>query len=88
MSRLPARRAFRLESQPEEHRWLVHGLWADQAVGVLGGEPKCCKSFCALDVAVSVGDIPVGLRGADGDAHGADRVTHGRNTNENAHVLD
>lgn len=54
MSRFPARRAFRLDAQPEEHRWLVEGLWADQAVGVLGGEPKCCKSFCALDVAVSV----------------------------------
>jgi hypothetical protein len=35
-------------------RWLIDGLWADSAVGVLGGEPKCCKSFLALDVAVSV----------------------------------
>jgi hypothetical protein len=34
--------------------WLVEGLWCDQAVGILGGEPKCCKSFLALDLAVSV----------------------------------
>jgi hypothetical protein len=32
----------------------VQGLWSDQAVGILGGEPKCCKSFLALDLAVSV----------------------------------
>lgn len=34
--------------------WLVEGLWCDQAVGIVGGEPKCCKSFLALDLAVSV----------------------------------
>ncbi len=34
--------------------WLVEELWCDQAVGILGGEPKCCKSFLALDLAVSV----------------------------------
>lgn len=54
MSRLPMRRARDLDIQPVAQRWLVEGLWADQAVGVLGGEPKCCKSFCALDIAVSV----------------------------------
>jgi hypothetical protein len=35
-------------------RWLIEGLWAESAVGVLGGEPKCCKSFLALDAAVSI----------------------------------
>src|SRR5262249_14617097 len=25
-----------------------------QAVGIVGGEPKCCKSFLALDIAVAV----------------------------------
>jgi hypothetical protein len=34
--------------------WLIDGLWAERAVGVLGGEPKCYKSFLALDAAVSV----------------------------------
>jgi len=29
-------------------------LMLAEAVGILGGEPKCCKSFLALDMAVSV----------------------------------
>jgi hypothetical protein len=41
---------------------LVEGLWSDQAVGILGGEPKCCKSFLALDVAVSVASGAACLR--------------------------
>ena len=54
MSPLAVCRARDLEARPEEQRWLIEGLWADQAVGIVGGEPKCCKSFLALDVAVSV----------------------------------
>ena len=46
--------AWRLAERAEEHRWLVTGLWAEQAVGIVGGEPKCCKSFLALDLAVAV----------------------------------
>ena len=54
MSALPVRRAQDLEvSAPEQH-WLIEGLWAREAVGIVGGEPKCCKSFLALDVAVAV----------------------------------
>lgn len=52
--KLPVRRAHQLESRAERQRWLIEGLWADQAVGIVGGAPKCCKSFCALDLAVSV----------------------------------
>jgi RecA-family ATPase len=37
-----------------EQRWLVTGLWSEEAVGIVGGEPKCCKSFLALDLAVAV----------------------------------
>ena len=51
---LPVQRASQLASTGPQTQWLVEGLWADQAVGILGGEPKCCKSFLALDVAVSV----------------------------------
>jgi len=51
---LPVRRACDLADRPEEQRWLIEGLWADSAVGIVGGEPKCCKSFLALDAAVSV----------------------------------
>jgi RecA-family ATPase len=51
---LPVEPAHRLVDQPEERRWLVEGLWSEEAVGIIGGEPKCCKSFLALDLAVSV----------------------------------
>jgi hypothetical protein len=54
MTALPVRRAHELDAQPEEQRWLIEGLWSAEAVGILGGEPKCCKSFLALDMAVSV----------------------------------
>ncbi len=54
MSLLPVEPAHRLASRAEERRWLVTGLWAEEAVGIVGGEPKCCKSFLALDLAVSV----------------------------------
>ncbi len=54
MSLLPVEPAHRLAARAEERRWLVTGLWAEEAVGIVGGEPKCCKSFLALDLAVSV----------------------------------
>lgn len=51
---LPVQVAHSLLTVPEEGRWLIDGLWAEHAVGIVGGEPKCCKSFLALDMAVSV----------------------------------
>jgi len=54
MSLLPVEPAYRLAERKEESRWLVTGLWSEQAVGIVGGEPKCCKSFLALDLAVAV----------------------------------
>jgi len=54
MNRLPVKRACDLTDSADQPKWLIEGLWADQAVGILGGEPKCCKSFLALDMAVSV----------------------------------
>lgn len=54
MKPFESRRASQLERQPPQRRWLVEQLWAEQAVGVVGGEPKCCKSFLALDIAVAV----------------------------------
>jgi AAA domain len=53
MTPLPVAPAHRLARQAEEQRWLVDGLWSEEAVGIIGGEPKCCKSFLALDLAVS-----------------------------------
>lgn len=52
--RLPFEPAWRLATRAEERRWLVTDLWAEQAVGIVGGEPKCCKSFLALELAVAV----------------------------------
>lgn len=54
MSLLPHQPAHRLAAHTEERRWLITGLWSEEAVGIVGGEPKCCKSFLALDMAVSV----------------------------------
>jgi len=33
---------------------MVTDLWSADSVGIVGGEPKCCKSFLALDLAVAV----------------------------------
>ena len=54
MTPLPVRPAQALDVQPPEQRWLIEDLWAAEAVGIVGGEPKCGKSFLALDVAVAV----------------------------------
>jgi len=54
--RLPFVRASELaaSSPHSEHRWLIDGLWAAEAVGVLGGAPKSCKSWLGLEMAVSI----------------------------------
>ena len=62
MSLLPFQRASQIPTEAALTRWLVEGLWSDQAVGILGGEPKCCKSFLALDLAVSVASGAACLR--------------------------
>jgi len=59
---LPVQRASQLASSGPPTQWLVEQLWSEQAVGILGGEPKCCKSFLALDVAVSVASGAACLR--------------------------
>jgi hypothetical protein len=54
MKLLPVAPAWQLAESVPEQRWLVTGLWSEEAVGIVGGEPKCCKSFLALDLAVAV----------------------------------
>jgi len=51
---LPVQPAHALPERPEDRRWLIEDLWGDQAVGIVGGEPKSGKSFLALDMAVAV----------------------------------
>ena len=54
MTGFPTRHPAALEERPRQQQWLVDELWAKQAVGIIGGEPKCGKSFLALDLAVAV----------------------------------
>jgi hypothetical protein len=51
---LPVQRAAELELQPPEQTWLIQDLWGQNAVGIIGGAPKCCKSWLGLDMALSV----------------------------------
>ena len=51
---LPVVRACDLDEPSEHQRWLVESLWARAGVGFLAGSPKSCKSFLALDLALSV----------------------------------
>jgi len=50
----PTRAPIELEERPREQQWLVDTLWGEQAVGIVGGEPKCGKSILAMDLAVAV----------------------------------
>lgn len=50
----PVSRVHELETQPPEEQWLIDSIWAQAAVGIIGGAPKCCKSWFGLDMAVSV----------------------------------
>lgn len=51
---LPVCRASKLDIQTPETAWLIQSVWAHAAVGIIGGAPKCCKSWLGLDMAVSV----------------------------------
>jgi hypothetical protein len=54
MSVLAYKPACDLPVSEEEHHWLVRDIWSEEAVGVIGAEPKCFKTFVALDLAVAV----------------------------------
>jgi hypothetical protein len=41
-----------VEDNPQ--RWLVEQLWGEAAVGMIGGAPKCAKTWLGLDLALSV----------------------------------
>lgn len=51
---LPTARVAALDETAVDERWLVRSVWSEQAVGFIGGAPKCCKSWLGLDLAVSV----------------------------------
>jgi len=52
--KLPVEKACRLKQQETGQLWLIQSVWAGSAVGIIGGAPKCCKSWLGLDMAVSV----------------------------------
>jgi RecA-family ATPase len=51
---LPVVRVGEIPSQEHAQRWLVEQLWGDSSVGVIGGAPKCSKTWLGLDMALSV----------------------------------
>jgi len=51
---LPVTRAADLDPRPPEQHWLIERLWVNEAVGIIGAEPKSYKSFLALEIAVAV----------------------------------
>ena len=51
---LPVVRAADLDEPDPARRWLIEPLWIHGGVGTIGGLPKSCKSWMAMDVAVSV----------------------------------
>ncbi|MGH9391038.1 MAG: AAA family ATPase, partial [Vicinamibacteria bacterium] len=50
----PVLRASQIPREAQVRRWLIEHLWGASAVGIIGGNPKCCKSWLALEMAVSV----------------------------------
>ena len=42
------------ERSADEPSWLVEPLWGAGAVGIIGGAPKSCKTWLALEMAVAV----------------------------------
>jgi hypothetical protein len=51
---LPVVPAADLDEPDEAGRWLIETLWPRAGVGIIGGAPKCGKSWLGLDLAVSV----------------------------------
>jgi hypothetical protein len=51
---LTVKRIAEVDVDLPTHRWLVEDLWGRGAVGIVGGAPKCCKSWLGLDIALSV----------------------------------
>jgi hypothetical protein len=51
---LPVVRVGEIPSEDNAQRWLVEQLWGASSVGVIGGPPKCSKTWLGLDLALSV----------------------------------
>lgn len=51
---LPVVRVGDIPNEDHAQRWLVEPLWGDSSVGVIGGAPKCSKTWLGLDLALSL----------------------------------
>jgi hypothetical protein len=51
---LPVVRVGEIPEEGRPQRWLVEQLWGTSSVGVIGGAPKCSKTWLGLDLALSV----------------------------------
>ena len=51
---LPVIRIADIAGEDNAPRWLIDQLWGASAVGVIGGAPKCSKTWLALDMSFSV----------------------------------
>ena len=51
---LPVVRVAEIPDQERPQRWLVDQLWGASSVGLIGGAPKCCKTWLGRDLALSV----------------------------------
>jgi hypothetical protein len=47
-------RVGEIQTEEDAQRWLVEELWGAHSVGVIGGAPKCSKTWLGLDIALSV----------------------------------
>lgn len=53
-SPLPVVRIAEIPRESRAQPWLVEQLWGASSVGVIGGAPKCSKTWLGLDLALSV----------------------------------
>ena len=53
-SGLPFTRAGSLAGEAPGEHWLFEDLWGRSAIGLIGGAPKCCKSWLGLELAVAL----------------------------------
>ncbi len=51
---LPVVRVGEIRCEDQTQRWLIEQLWGESSVGVIGGAPKCSKTWLGLDMALSV----------------------------------
>jgi len=51
---LPVRHVAEIEPPSAQRQWLVDDLWLEAGVGILGGAPKVCKTYLAVEISVAV----------------------------------